>query len=132
MKDDFGNIYFQAEEKTAGEIKAQKKPINISQILKILKVNYIILNDECINSIYLLFSTKNIKHINPDFFNNKNYLFYIGLFYFKVLENSEKMILFFEKAIELNEPNSCYYLGHYYEKKNDYINMLYYWQKGVN
>ena len=41
MKDDFGNIYFQSEEKTAAEIKAQKKPINISQILKQLKDNNI-------------------------------------------------------------------------------------------
>ncbi len=41
MKDDFGNIYFQAEEKTAGEIKAQKKPVNVFQILKKLKENNI-------------------------------------------------------------------------------------------
>lgn len=41
MKDDFGNIYFQSDDKTAGEIKAQKKPINISQILKKLKENNI-------------------------------------------------------------------------------------------
>jgi len=41
MKDDFGNIYFHAEDKTASEIKAQKKPINISEILKKLKDNNI-------------------------------------------------------------------------------------------
>ncbi|HNX24233.1 MAG TPA: putative glycoside hydrolase [Spirochaetota bacterium] len=41
MKDDFGNIYFQSEDKTAVEIKAQKKPINIVQILKKLKENNI-------------------------------------------------------------------------------------------
>jgi hypothetical protein len=37
MKDDFGNIYFQSEDKTAAEIKAQKKTLNVSQILKKLK-----------------------------------------------------------------------------------------------
>jgi len=41
MKDDFGNIYFLAEDKTAVEIKSQKKPVNISQILKKLKENNI-------------------------------------------------------------------------------------------
>jgi len=37
MKDDFGNIYFQSDDKTAAEIKAQKKPLNIPEILKKLK-----------------------------------------------------------------------------------------------
>jgi len=41
MKDDFGNIYFQSEDKTAIEIKAQKKPLNIPQLLKKLKENNI-------------------------------------------------------------------------------------------
>jgi len=41
MKDDFGNIYFPAEDKTAEEIKAQRKPVNISQILHKLKENNI-------------------------------------------------------------------------------------------
>ena len=41
MKDDFGNIYFQSEDKTAIEIKAQKKPLNIPQIIKKLKENNI-------------------------------------------------------------------------------------------
>ncbi len=41
MKDDFGNIYFQSEDKTASEINAQKKPLNIAQILKKLRDNNI-------------------------------------------------------------------------------------------
>jgi len=41
MKDDFGNIYFQTQDKTAVEIKAQKKPVNITQILTKLKENNI-------------------------------------------------------------------------------------------
>ena len=41
MKDDFGNIYFHSEDKTAAEINAQKKPVNISEILQKLKENNI-------------------------------------------------------------------------------------------
>lgn len=41
MKDDFGNIYFQSSGKIASEIKAQKKPVNVLQILKKLKENKI-------------------------------------------------------------------------------------------
>ncbi len=43
MKDDFGNIYFQATEKTATEIKAQKKLPNLEQIIKKVKENNIYL-----------------------------------------------------------------------------------------
>ncbi len=41
MKDDFGNIYFEAEGKTAVEIKSQKKSVNVSGILQKLKENNI-------------------------------------------------------------------------------------------
>ncbi len=41
MKDDFGNIYFKAEDKTAVEINAQRKLIDITQILRKLKENNI-------------------------------------------------------------------------------------------
>ena len=41
MKDDFGNIYFLSGSETAGEIKAQKKPVGIGSILKKLKANNI-------------------------------------------------------------------------------------------
>jgi hypothetical protein len=41
MKDDFGNIYFNANSKTASEIKAQKKPVDIQNVLKKLKDNKI-------------------------------------------------------------------------------------------
>jgi len=39
MKDDFGNIYFPAENKTASEIRALRKPLNLKSILTKLKGN---------------------------------------------------------------------------------------------
>lgn len=41
MKDDFGNIYFNANSRTASDIKAQKKPVDIQTVLKKLKDNKI-------------------------------------------------------------------------------------------
>jgi len=41
MKDDFGNIYFKAGDKTASEINAQKRIINFKEILNKLKENNI-------------------------------------------------------------------------------------------
>ena len=41
MKDDLGNIYFKAEDKTASEINAQKRVINFKEILNRLKENNI-------------------------------------------------------------------------------------------
>ena len=63
MKDDFGNIYFQATEKTASEIKAQKKLANLDQILKKIKEN----------NIYLIARIVVFKDMKMFFANNGKY-----------------------------------------------------------
>jgi len=37
MKDDFGNVYFQTDNRTAAEIKALRKPVNLKSLLEKLK-----------------------------------------------------------------------------------------------
>ena len=41
------------------------------------------------------------------------------------------MIFYFQKAVDLNNSNAMFLLGHYYDLKNDEINMLKYMNMGV-